>query len=238
MSKFKPKGRKNIPDVLLQFGRHLVCSEGTKTEPYYIENIKKRIASKYKCEPNIIEIIPVNKNGESTNTIHLVNFAKKDVKKRLNRGENINHVWIFFDKDDFPTSNFNSANNAINSMNNSDNEVEENGFKFNKETGISWHSCYSNESFELWFLLHYNLITTKLNRKQYIEKLENIKQLKEINFKYEKSKDNMFDIIINHGGNLNFAIKNAKKLCFENVNNNPSTAVYTFVEFFKNYMEL
>ena len=35
MSSFRPKGRKNLPSELLNFGMNLVYSEGTKTEPYY-----------------------------------------------------------------------------------------------------------------------------------------------------------------------------------------------------------
>ncbi len=34
----KPKGRSSLPKELLQFGRHLVYAEGTRTEPYYIES--------------------------------------------------------------------------------------------------------------------------------------------------------------------------------------------------------
>ena len=63
MSKIiKPKGRRSIPDELMQFGRHLVYSEGTKTEPNYVESIKDEIATKYKCDINAIEIIIGNKD--------------------------------------------------------------------------------------------------------------------------------------------------------------------------------
>ena len=68
MSKIiKPKGRRSIPDELMQFGRHLVYSEGTKTEPNYVESIKDEIATKYKCDINAIEIIIGNKD-KSYNT--------------------------------------------------------------------------------------------------------------------------------------------------------------------------
>ena len=43
---FLPKGRRAIQDELVQFGRHLVYSEGTRTEPFYVDNIREKIADK------------------------------------------------------------------------------------------------------------------------------------------------------------------------------------------------
>ena len=82
--KFKgPTGRKNLPDQLLQFGKHLVYSEGTKTEPYYVNDIKNCISKKYNCQPNEITIISVNEDGKSYNTTGLVSYAQNNVEKRL-----------------------------------------------------------------------------------------------------------------------------------------------------------
>lgn len=99
MSNFLPKGRRSISDQLLQFGVHLVYMEGTRTEPYYVDNIKNRIAAKYSCKPNDIAIIKGSNDKKSRHTVELVNFALNDVKKRLKKNHTINHVWIFFDKD-------------------------------------------------------------------------------------------------------------------------------------------
>lgn len=89
-----PKGRRNLPKELIQFGRHLVYAEGTKTEPNYIESIKQEIAEKYRCRANDIEIISV---GQRTplHTFSLVKNAKQDVEKRFQNDEQIDHVWIF-----------------------------------------------------------------------------------------------------------------------------------------------
>lgn len=135
MSKsFLPKGRSSLPQELLQFGRHLVYAEGIKTEPLYIESIKKEIADKYNCQQNDIEIISIN-DGKTHNTVYLVDYALEDVKKRLGI-EQIDHVWIFFDKDDFPLENFKKANEKIKRLNNS--KIKNNdGFKYNTETNIS-----------------------------------------------------------------------------------------------------
>lgn len=80
---FIPKGRKNLPTALIGMGRHLIYSEGIKTEPYYIESIKESIANVNLCDINDIEIVPVNKDSESYNTLGLVDYALNDIKKRL-----------------------------------------------------------------------------------------------------------------------------------------------------------
>lgn len=136
MSKIKgPKGRANLPKELLQFGVHLVYSEGTETEPKYVESIKKEIASKYNCKQNKIDIINAGEKKEH-DTIYLVEYVKKDVLKRIKSGEQIDHIWIFFDKDDFPIKNFIEANKMIEQMNDSKGKNSED-FKYNLETNIS-----------------------------------------------------------------------------------------------------
>jgi hypothetical protein len=230
----RPQGRRSIKDFHMPFGVHLVYSEGTKTEPYYVENFKKLISNKYKCHPNDIEII--NANGkQSYNTKFLVDFAIEDVIQRLNRGERINHVWIFFDKDSFPSVNFNSANKQIEELNNSE-IVNDDGFCFSKETGISWHSCWTNEAFELWLCLYFNRITSSLDRKQYITHLENIPSLKAKGFKYEKNLTDIHDILSKNGGRIDLAIRFAKDINKTNGTKNPSTGVYLFAEYFLPYM--
>lgn len=229
---FTPKGRKSLPSELMQFGRHLVYSEGTRTEPFYVKNIKDRIAKKYKCKPNDIELIVATKD-KSFNTTGLVSFAINDTAERLSHGEKIDHVWIMFDKDDFP--NFGKAHEKINLMNNSD-EFNADGFTYDKSTSIAWHSCWSNECFELWLCLYFSFYTSANNRTDYIKHLDNIPQLKKINFQYSKNKENIHDVLEDNGGSIDKAIKYAKRLESSNGIGNPSTGVYLFVEYFKNYM--
>lgn len=230
MNNFKPKGRNSLPKELLQFGRHLVYAEGTKTEPNYIESIKKEIAEKYNCSQNEINIIPVV-DGRTHNTKHLVEYVKKDVDKRLKKKEQIDHVWIFFDKDDFPLENFICANKMIEEMNNSKSKNND-GFAFNKETNISWHSCFSNEAFELWYCLYFELYDTERNRKEYIKILN-----KKLKYSYSKKRKDMHQILVNRGGSIKNAIRNSKKLKGLKTYSNPSTGVYTFAEYFLAYMK-
>lgn len=232
-NKYLPKGRSSLPKELLQFGRHLVYSEGTETEPNYVDNIKRCIAKKYNCRQNDIELVPTAKEEKSYNTMSLVKFAINDVDRRVKQGEQINGVWIMFDKDDFPD--FMQAHNTILQMNDST-SYNDDGFKYNTKTSIAWHSCWSNESFELWLCLYFSYYSSANTRKDYITHLEKNTALKDIGFKYKKNQNNIHDIIVENGGSLKFAIKNAKKLEKQNGQNNPSTGVYLFAEYFMPYM--
>lgn len=229
---FKPRGRSSLPKELLQFGTHLVYSEGTRTEPYYVENIKKNIAEKYNKKPNDIMILSAT--GKKTyHTIDLVNYAIKDVDNRLKSGHTVDHVWIFFDKDEF--SDFNEAHDLINKLNDSK-DLNSDGFPFNEKTGIAWHSCWSNQCFELWLCLYFNFYNVQHDRSQYKYNLENSTPLKKIQFKYEKNLEGIHDILIQNGGSIDNAIKFARKLEKLNGIGDPSTGAYLFTEYFKNYM--
>ena len=224
-----PKGRKSIPPELMQFGKHLVYAEGTKTEPNYINEIKSLIANKYNCRPNEIQIVIANENN-SRNTVGLVQFMIEDVTKRA-KNEKINHVWVMFDRDDFPKDNFDNAIKKIESLNNSENQNED-SFHYNTKDLISYHACYSNECFELWLILHFEYLSSQLTRQQYYDKLgDYLKQT------YDKTTDDVLGLILKNGGSIDNAIKYAKKLVETNQTSNPSTAMYLFAEYFKPYMK-
>ena len=234
MNNFEPKGRKNLPTALLNFGNNLVYSEGIKTEPYYVENIKKCIAENFLIKPNDIAIIPVNKEKKSNNTIYLVKDAINDVNKRIKNGELIDNVWIFFDKDYF--TGYEKAFKKIDELNDSE-KTNNNGFKYNKQTNVSWHYCWSNEAFELWLCLYFNYDQASHSRDDYEKILDNNPELKKVNFNYKKNLENIHTILTKAGGSIENAIKFAKKLNKINGRGNPSTGVYKFAEFFLPYMK-
>lgn len=229
---FQPKGRRSLPTELMQMGKHLVYSEGTKTEPHYVKNIKKNIAQKYNRQPNEILLIPVC-DDKTRHTVNLVDYAIQDVQKKLEKGETVHHAWILFDKDDF--ADFEEAHNRINALNDSKNRNPD-GFLYNRETGVAWHSCWSNACFELWLCLYFDYCNVPLDRNDYGKVLEDRPSLKKIGFRYEKNAENIHDVLTKNGGSLKNAIKYAKKLEKENGVGDPSTGMHLFAAYFQPYM--
>ena len=87
--------------------------------------------------------------------------------------------------------------------------------------------AYSNEAFELWYLLHFEFVNTGITRKDYEEKLT-----KRLGYKYQKNSDSMYDDLINK---QNTAIKNAENLLKQYdpqnpAKDNPSTTVHLLVQ--------
>jgi hypothetical protein len=107
----KRPGLSVLPTILI------VC-EGKNTEPSYFNALKFKSAT----------IHPV---GEGFNTISLVRRAEFLAKQKQ-----YDEVWCVFDKDDFPSEDFNEAIHVALSK----------GF----------HVAYSNQSFEYWILLHFS----------------------------------------------------------------------------------
>ena len=89
--------------------------------------------------------------GQAMNTITLVSKAISIREADQKRKRVYDQCWVVFDKDDFPAKDFNQAIQL----------AEKNGFRV----------AYSNQAFEYWFLLHYNLYTGAIHRNQYKDML-------------------------------------------------------------------
>lgn len=85
--------------------------------------------------------------GQAMNTMTLVSKAISIRDADQKRKKIYDQCWVVFDKDDFPARDFNQAIQF----------AEKNGF------GVA----YSNQAFEYWFLLHYNLYTGAIHRSMY-----------------------------------------------------------------------
>lgn len=182
----------------------LIVCEGTKTEPNYFNEFKIRTK-------NIAEI---KVQGEGKNTDTLVKEALRK-KNQIEKEESIkfDQVWCVFDRDSFPANRFNNA------------------LSISKSQKIQ--IAYSNESFELWYLLHFDYISSSISREDLNLKLDE-KMKKEFNCRYEKNSCNMYKLL---EPRQDTAIKNAQKLeefhkKYSHNNpekNNPSTTVYKLV---------
>ena len=98
-------------------------------------------------------------------------------------------VWTVFDKDDF--IDFNEAIELAHSNN--------------------INAAWSNESFELWYYLHFQYLDTPISRTQYIDAINREIRKFEPEYSYKKN-DNATFAIISQYGNLDMAIRHAERL--------------------------
>jgi len=152
-------------------------------------------------------------DGTGRNTLGLVEYA---ITQRDRSYRKYDRVWAVFDKDDFPDENF---NNAIIKANSND-------------INCAW----TNEAFELWFLLHFQYVNTGMNREDYKAYLEREikKQSNDANYKYKKNDNNTFSILKSYG-NQQQAIEWAKQLkqTYSDkyyATHNPCTLIYELIE--------
>lgn len=169
---------------------YLIVCEGEKTEPNYFESLKSSLPK------GVLELTNIDIDGTGKNTLSIVEEAEK-LRTRYEEKylRKIDKVWAVFDKDSFPAKNF---NNAINKGENSKPKI---------------NCAWTNEAFELWYLLHFNYYNTGISRVQYqklIEKEVN-KVANQTDFKYRKNSKDMFAILNKFGSQEN-AIRNAKNL--------------------------
>ena len=207
-------------------GRHLVYSEGTVTEPNYVNNIKNLLP----IDPKHVNELLMVPSSKTLHTCQLIERAERDVEKRLKKHETITGVWIFFDKDSF--EDFDKACKLLEDKNKYKNN---DGIKAD-ENGIVWHSCWSVQCFELWCYLHFENLVVGINRADYIKKINEFAKKNGCETKYKKNLDNIYSWLINAGGDVEKAIKLARKKDNNKLpKDDPSTGIYSFMEFFKAY---
>lgn len=186
----------------------LIVCEGEKTERYYFE------AFQTNRELIKVEIFGAGKNKDS-----LVEYAVNLKKKSIKEGS-YSSVWCVFDRDADP-ANPNDKNN------------------FNKALLLARANqikvAYSNDAFEIWYILHFDLHQEASKRDRYESILTEL-----LGSRYEKSDRAMYTRLI---GRQSTAIKNSKKLLdiygsnHNPESNNPSTTVHLLVEFLNDYLE-
>ena len=166
-----------------QIVRFLIVCEGEKTEPNYFRAFIDNRRS---------EVKEVNVKGCGCSTCQLINEAKK-IREKLEheRPVSFDRVWLVFDKDEF--KDFNKA-------------IED-----AKKEGMN--CAWSNQAFELWYVLHFQYLVTGVDRKQYIEMIEDKvrKASKSKKFKYKKNDKDFYQILQEHGDEEQ-AIKRAQRL--------------------------
>lgn len=172
-----------------------------------------------KTEPNYFRSFRVPKEirlvtGCGDNTKNLVLIAKKYVEDAAKKGIKYDQTWCVFDKNSFPKEHFNSA------------------LALAKKSKIE--VAYSNEAFELWYLLHFDYIVTAISRKDYTHMLS-----ERLGMRYEKNCKTMYNVLLNK---QKTAIKNAERLLSlyeknDPYENNPSTTVHLLVKELNKFLD-
>ena len=208
MKRRKDRRKKMHPEY------HLIVTEGTKTEPEYFNAIKKLINQQYS------ERIHLEIRGKGENTVALFESAKQLAENDPN---GCKHVWVVYDKDDFPAEHFNLTAELC---------------KNNSVNGRTYHAIWSNQCIELWFLLHFDYMQSDISRDEYFPKLDN-RLIPMGKGCYAKNREDMFAIL---RPNLAVAIANAKRLCDEKKGLTPTkaapcTMVFELIEALLPYIE-
>jgi hypothetical protein len=192
----KPSGKKlaekgKIPgrspiEIRATYPRFLIVCEGEKTEPNYFK--------RFRVNADITVV------GTGKNTRSVVEDAKKCVDDH-----DYNQIWVVFDRDLFPSQDFNEA--------------------IEQARNAGFQAAYSNEAFELWYVLHFDYMDSAISREQYIDILN------EKVGKYRKNDLTMYDKLQSH---QETALRNARRL-MENYSphnpaqDNPCTTVHQLV---------
>ncbi len=214
MKRSWPGPRDKARKVALRPEHHLIVTEGTKTEPLYFEEIRQRVNAEHRGD-----WVTVDVRGVGMNTLSLLAHAQALAKSSA-RG--YTHVWVVYDRDSFAAENFNAVAAAC--------EAEDAG-------GARFHAIWSNECFELWYLLHFEYLQADLSRCMYGPKLD--AHLAKMGAgPYHKSTPGMFALL---EPRLDVALANARKLEDRNAGktpeaSRPGTMVHKLIEHLRPFM--
>lgn len=206
-----PKARQ--VNVRSERRRFLIVSEGTKTEPFYFKALEKSLPL------GTVQVETCGTGRSELSLVSVIGAIRKDKEEEL--AVTFDEVWAVFDKDSFQSDKFDNAIHACAGQ--------------RKKYGVAW----SNECFELWYLLHLKDQKTGLGRKAIYKALEKALEIEG----YEKLKGDGGRILHEQmaiHANQETAIARAKKLYVEwndpagagtpPSQQNPCTTVYQLVE--------
>jgi len=184
----------------------LIVCEGEKTEPNYF------IALKNDLPPNVLSVYNFDIDGTGKNTGSLIDHA---IIRRDNASTHYDEVWAVFDRDSFKPNQFNEA--------------------IRKADASKIKTAWSNEAFELWYVLHFIFNDSAISRTQYKPILDReISTHTGKDFSYQKNDPDMYKLLKEFGDH-HLAIRFATKLHkmwkdkkFDT--HNPCTTVYLLVK--------
>lgn len=141
------------------YARILIVTEGSKTEPLYLEEIR----TAHQLHSANVEVQPCQ---QGTAPIQVVSYAKKlfeegDLRKGI-RPKSFDQIYALFDRDDHSTY-FNALSLA---------QSLDGKLRNDEKQPVSFKPIASIPSFELWLLLHYEDIQAPIHRDEVIARLK------------------------------------------------------------------
>ena len=196
---------------------YLIVCEGEETEPNYFEAIRR-------CLPREM-VKRVTIQGTGRNTLTLLSYVEKLIEQR--RVQNLPpfyEIWVVMDRDSFPAEVFDSAIRQISQR--------------SGERGAGkWFAAWSNEAFELWYLLHFTDQTGgPIRREDYAAKLTAF-----LARQYTKNAPDMFQLLKDRPlGAIQRAERGHRIMLRQGIpchQMNPATTVYQLVRELLSYMD-
>lgn len=138
-----------------------------------------------RTEPNYFRCFPIRSGdvvdvqGVGMNTMSLVEEAR-----RVRDADDHDEVWVVFDRDDFPAE---QVNNAL-----------------QRAEALGYRVAFSNQAFELWYLLHFEYCDADLSRTTYGARLT-----QHLARAYRKNDPSMYHTLVSRS---DVAVRNATRL--------------------------
>lgn len=194
----------------------LIVCEGEKTETQYFKSLVSWANSKSTNE------LKIQTYGHGENTLTLVKKVDDLISfvdgKKLDIDIPFGKVFVVFDKDSFPDSNFDNA--------------------IHKCLSNDYIPIWSNECFELWYILHFQMLDSDIGRETYFRILST-----KFGENYKKGDADNYSKL-NTDKNLNRARKYANRLLCESVDITsfskrvPCTNMPTFIDELEEYLNI
>ena len=214
--------KKTVPDII-------IACEDSVSSPTYFQMIVDKLIEKKRITQDSFVIAKHN----HTNPIGVLSDLKAYTDENGKTYKDFDHKWIVIDRD---RERVNGGGHKKEDFNNALQNAKSKKSNLNIDVG------YSNDSFELWYLLHFEYRNTAISRddivKQVIKKLKEkeahkFSKLNKDNIKQENYTKSIFETL---KPLQDVAIRNAKKLLesygkgHNPESDNPSTRVHLLVE--------
>ena len=163
-------GRREGRSRMVQMTRHLVVSEGKETEPRYFEGVRAALGAANGRKVAIVV------KGTGKHTLDLLDFAVEHCRYAP---ETFDHVWLVFDKDDFPAADFDAMERKCAEL---------------SDGSRTFHALWSNPCFELWPLLHLRYTTAPMTAAE-CQRAPAQAMSKDLGVEYRKNLGGLFGMV-------------------------------------------